>query len=199
MASGTPNLAHAPDHAPHITLEQWAALPEDQPGEVVAGRLVEEEVPDYVHELVISWFIGALRGWGKARGARVAGSGAKFAVAPRLGRMPDVTVYFASSAPPPARGLLFAPPDVAVEVVSATPRDVRRDRIEKLAEYAAFGVRWYWIVDPQLRTFEVLELGHDGRYVHALAADRGVVAEVPGCAGMSVDLDDLWAEVDSLA
>jgi Uma2 family endonuclease len=70
--------------------------------------------------------------------------------------------------------------------------------VEKVDDYAAFAIRWYWIVDPELRSLEILELGSDGRYVHALGATSGVVDPVPGCEGLILDLDGLWAEVDQL-
>jgi hypothetical protein len=63
-------------------------LPEDEPGEWVDGDLVEEEVPEYLHELVVMWLGRILGTWGESRGALVAGSGAKFAVRSNRGRMP---------------------------------------------------------------------------------------------------------------
>ncbi len=37
-----------------ITLEEWAALSEDEGGELVDGELVEEEMPSFVHEAALS-------------------------------------------------------------------------------------------------------------------------------------------------
>ena len=87
---------------------------------------------------------------------------------------------------------------IAYEVISLRPRDHRRDRIEKVREYAAFGVRWYWLVDPEARTLEVLERADDGRYTVALAASEGRLDTVPGCQRLALDLDDLWRELDGL-
>lgn len=181
-----------------LTFNDWLALPEDQAGELVNGRLVEEEVPDYVHEVVVAFLIHLFRSWTAPRGGMVAGSGAKFAVGSDRGRKPDVTVYFPGSQLPPRRGLVRTPPDIAVEVVSSTPRDGRRDRVEKLDEYASFGIGFYWIVDPELRSLEVFERGIDGRYVRALGATGGQVDDVPGCEDLTLDLDALWSEIDRL-
>jgi len=186
-----------------MTLEEWAALDEDEPGEIVDGVLVEDEVPSTVHELVVSWINEALRAWGRSKGALVFGSGVKLAVAPRRGRMPDLVVYLADAPRPPPYGLVRVPPSLVVEIVSPGASDERRDRIEKLAEYAAFGIRWYWLVDPELRAFEILELtgpdrtGGAARYGHAAAAIEGTLEPVPGCDGLSIDVGALWADVDA--
>lgn len=182
-----------------MTLEEWAALPEDEPGELYGGELVEEEVPDYVHEVVVAWLIRLFGGWVAPQGGLVGGSDAKFGLGAGHGRKPDITVYLPASTKPPRRGIVRVPPDIAVEVVSPEARDVRRDRVEKMDEYAAFGVRFYWIVDPEARTVEIFELGADHRYTRALGATVGRLDDVPGCPGLSLDLSELWAETDRLA
>lgn len=188
-------LTIADEPAP-MSLEAWAALPSDVRGELVDGRLVEEEVPDWIHEEVIAWLISALRPWVRARGGRIGGSGARIVVGEQRGRRPDVVVFLQSR--PEPRGMITAVPDIVIEVISPTPADQRRDRVEKLAEYAHRGIAHYWLVDPVLRTFEVLELGQSGRYEHALAETGGRIDEVPGCPGLVLDINALWAELSEL-
>ena len=180
-----------------MTLEQWAALPEDEPGELVDGRLEEEEVPNLVHERAVAWLIRVLDIWLGLRGF-VFGSDAKYVVRPNRGRKPDVAVYLnADGSRLPRDGVVRVPPDIIVEVVSPTPRDERRDRIEKMDEYAAFGVRFYWILDPGLQSLEIFELA-GGRYARAARATEGRMDSVPGCAGLTIDLDELWNDVSRL-
>jgi Uma2 family endonuclease len=194
------NETSSAEHLPgdQLTLEEWAAMPEDDEGELVDGVLVEEEMPDLTHETVVAWLIHTLRSWLIPRRGFVFGSEAKFGVAPRRGRKPDLTVYLPGCPPLPRRGLVRVPPDVAIEIVSPTARDRRRDRSEKAGDYAAFGVRWYWLVDPERRTFDVLALA-DGAYRAVLAASGGLVERIPGCDGLALDLDALWAEIERLA
>ena len=151
------------------------------------------------HEAAVVWLIAMLYAWLRPRGGVVLGSDAKFGVrSPGGGRKPDVSAFFPGSRRPPRSGVIATPPDIAIEVVSPSPKDERRDRVEKLNEYAAFGVRWYWLVDPALRSFEILELGADKRFTHALAVTDGVIDPVPGCEGLRLDLEELWGEIDRL-
>ena len=178
-----------------LSLEEWYDLPEDVSGELVDGYLVEEELPSYIHEFLVILLGRIFADWILPRGGLVAASDAKFGVSRHRGRKPDLTVYFPGSPFPAPRGLITTPPDIMIEIVSASPRDGRRDRIDKVKEYAAFDVRYYWIIDPQLRSLEVLELGPHGRYTHALGASTDVLDQIPGCDGLLLDLDSLWSEI----
>ena len=181
-----------------ITLEAWAELDEDDTREWVDGRLEDGEEPDGTHETVVMWLAGALLPWLKPLGGRAMGSGLKYAVSASRGRMPDFSVFLPGAGLPPPRGIVRSPPDIAVEVVTPTARDERRDRTEKLLEHAAFGVRWYWIVDPAARSFEIFAREASGHYARVVALESGVIGEVQGCPGLVLDIDALWQDVESL-
>src|SRR5690606_16468319 len=122
----------------------------------------------------------------------VARSERKLVILEGRGRKRDVVAFLGDR---PRRGPTVLPPDLVVEVISATSRDQRRDRFEKRADYAAIGVGQYWLVDPVARTVEILALGADGRFREVLGAVQGA-HDVPGCAGLRLDVDALWSEVD---
>jgi Uma2 family endonuclease len=178
------------------TLEEWGALSEDQAGELVDGTLTEEEVPDPVHELAVTLLVLFFGNHLLPRGGFVFASEVKLAVLPSRGRKADVSAYFPGGHRPPKRGLLRAPPDLLVEVITPTPRDERRDRVEKMAEYQAFGVRFYWLVDPALGSVEVFEL-REGVYAKLAGVTSGSIA-VPGCEGLVFDVDAFWAQLAEL-
>jgi len=179
-----------------LTVEQWEAL-DDGRRELVDGVLQEEDVSSFRHDLVVSFVLESLGPWARERGGFTAAPGVRYALGPRRGRIPDASVFLAGRRPN-AQGLVRVPPDIAIEVVSPSPRHERRDRVDKIRDYAAFGIARYWILDPNARTLHVHELGEDGRYRIVLAAADGRIAEVPGCTGLTLDLDALGAELDRL-
>lgn len=179
-----------------LTVAQWARLT-DVPGELVDGELVEEEMASFVHEWLVQRLGRALFGW-FGEDALVTGSETKLAVSDVRGRKPDVCAWLPGSPlPPPLASVSHTPPDIAVEVVTPTPRDEQRDRVEKRDEYAAFGIHLYWIVDPTLRTFDVFELS-EGAYELRGRASSGTLSVIPGVPEAVLDLDALWAGVDRL-
>ena len=186
--------SHALDApAQPLTLAEWFDLPEDVTGELVDGCLVEEEMPEAAHEFTITWLVVQLYQWLLPLGGGVAGSGLKLGISARRGRVPDTCVYLSGRKPPRRHNRL--PPDIAIEVISPTRKDQRRDRVEKPLEYAAFGIRYYILVDPEARVVEAFCLADSGRYERVAAASDGIIA-IPGCDGLSLDLDAMWKYVD---
>ncbi len=68
-----------------------------------------------------------------------------------------------------------------------------------MAEYAAFGVRHCWLRDPALGSFEIFERNASGNNVKVVGATTGRIEPVPGCEGLAIDLDALWAELSRLS
>lgn len=96
----------------------------------------------------------------------------------RLPRLPD-TAYFALA------------PDWVCEVLSSSTAVL--DRVKKLPVYAAHGVKHAWLVDPILRTLEVLRLeGAHWALVTTCARNTLVRAEPFEAVEMSLGL--LWAD-----
>lgn len=181
-----------------MSIAEWAALDDDVAGELVDGVLEEEEMPSVLHEAVAAILLGWLRQWAAPRGGMAFGPELKLVVRETRGRKADASLYLPGRAlPGRSAGATRRPPSAVVEILSPRPRDVRRDTIDKLREYASFGVEHYWLVDPLARTLEVRRLSAEGPAVVLLAAAEGAHA-VPGCEGLVIDLDALWAEIDRL-
>jgi Uma2 family endonuclease len=75
-----------------------------------------------------------------------------------------------------------------VEVLSPGRR--RRDRVDKKALYEQFGVREYWIVDPEAHTLEVFVLEKGDFKPHALA-EQGEAAASKLLSGFTIT----WAQL----
>lgn len=86
---------------------------------------------------------------------------------------------------------IFGSPDLLVELIS--PFSVRRDRYDKQALYARFGVQEYWLCDPANKSLEILTL-KDGRYeLHCSAEVKGKLNS-PKLPGLEFDVADLQVQ-----
>ena len=80
-------------------------------------------------------------------------------------------------------------PDLAVEVLS--PGSERTDRRDKSKQYAAGGVKNYWIVDPKQRTIEAYVL-RKGKYVGRVRGSGSDVVRLPPFPKLKIPLSKLW-------
>jgi Uma2 family endonuclease len=81
-------------------------------------------------------------------------------------------------------------PDWCCEVLSPSTEDV--DRADKLPIYARAGIAHVWLVDPVVRTLEILRL--DGNTYRAIATHRGeAIARAEPFDAIALPLAPLWA------
>ena len=81
------------------------------------------------------------------------------------------------------------PPDLVVEILSPSTAD--RDRTVKRARYLKFGVREYWIVDPQTRNIEVLKAG-DTEFETVRVYPDGTTATSPVIEGLVINVSEIF-------
>ncbi len=77
------------------------------------------------------------------------------------------------------------PPDLVIEILS--PGTAARDRDLKRKRYEHFGVREYWLVDPDLNTVEILRL-ENGQYRRAGLVEGSGTLTSPLFPGLTLDL-----------
>jgi Uma2 family endonuclease len=183
--------------AKKMTVEQWERLDDDDFRELVDGVLEEAEMPAALHELVMFWLGAVLYPYFRKHGGFAIGEGPKLVIRHDRGRIPDV-LCFSRGQRFEIEGVIRTAPHIVIEIISPRPRDARRDRIDKVADYAEMGVKQYWLVDPKLHTFEILQLGAKRKYTLVAAASKGKLRRIPTLPGLVIDLDDLWSEVDRL-
>lgn len=121
-------------------------------------------------------------------------------------RQPDVVVVTRGNLAAVRPAYLQCPVDLVVEVLSAD--SIRRDRVEKMAEYARGGVREYWVLDARAGQAgeEFYVRDESGRYRAAAADAQGVYrsSALPGfwlrTAWLRADpLPDPWMTVAEIA
>ncbi|MCP2317461.1 putative restriction endonuclease [Nocardia amikacinitolerans] len=106
-------------------------------------------------------------------------------------RRPDVALFDCVPSevrPVPARHL-----KIAVEVIS--PSQVKTDRLEKMSEYAAAGIPWYWLVsvsDTEVISIETYGLDHGvGHYRLARILKPGTAFAVDLPIRIQIDWEQL--------
>ncbi len=88
---------------------------------------------------------------------------------------PDLSGWRRERLPQPDVRPIATRPDWVCEIIS--PTSIRQDRVAKRRAYAKAGIPHYWIVDPDARTLEALELQSD-RWLEVGTWSEGDVARI---------------------
>ncbi len=176
--------------AVRFTYADYLNLPEESRYEILDGDLLMSPAPTTIHQSIVKKLTRIL-----ARILEDSGAGEVF-VAPCDVILSDTDVvqpdvFFVSRERAPIvkeRGV-FGAPDLVVEVLSSATAE--RDRTVKAKLYARAGVKELWLIDPESKTIEVLQLGAAGFERKALAKS-GESAQSPTFPDLRVRLTDVF-------
>lgn len=145
----------------------------NQPHELWDGELVTMPSPSIIHQKVAFAFHRAIDDWVTARQlGQVIGAPIDMVLSPHRAAQPDV-LFVAQDRLSILEDVVRGPADLVAEVVSLGGR--HRDRIEKRDLYEQYGIKEYWIIDPESQTIDVLTLVQ-GRYEVGSHATLGQTA-----------------------
>ena len=81
-----------------------------------------------------------------------------------------------------------------MEVVSKGSEAHERDYVTKRDEYLAFGIREYWIVDPEARCVTILVRDEDVWIEHRFQEEQQATSSI--LPGLAIRVSELWVEDD---
>ncbi|MFQ5855913.1 MAG: Uma2 family endonuclease [Anaerolineae bacterium] len=184
-----PDLPGAGRKVSYEEFFEWA--PDSRIAEWVDGEIIMPSPPRFGHQDISDFLTAVLRIYTQAFELGQVIS-APFQVKPGAGlpgREPDILFVAAPHELEQDTPRLERAPDVAIEIVS--PGTIGTDREEKYLEYAAVGVREYWLLNGLEYTAEFYRLNAAGVYDSVFAGGAGVYrSEV--IDGFALEVGWLW-------
>jgi Uma2 family endonuclease len=177
-----------------VTYEEWLRLPEvsDCTEEVVNGEIRITSPAKWKHAMTVERIRRALDAQldpGRVL-ILISSFGLVIRREPLTSRVPDLAVFEISTMVE-RDGYVHSPPQLAVEVLS--PANTRREREEKLGDYAAIGIPEVWLVSPEARTVEVLYLEDGYLRGNARILAQGLL-KPKHFPNVQVDIAGIWPD-----
>ena len=132
-------------------------LPETtQPCELWDGELVMSPSPSFFHQEIVLRFSRLLHEWvSRHKLGKVVASPIDMVLSSHRVLQPDVA-FIANERLSIIKRTIMGPADLVAEVISLGGHN--RDRIDKKDLYEQYGVKEYWLIDPEAQSVDVLFL-----------------------------------------
>jgi Uma2 family endonuclease len=173
-----------------VSYSEWLSMPESRE-EVVNRKIRSMPSPACSHGDIVEGLYDLIQRQVDKREVRI--RIVQFDLVIRLDpltvRIPDLAT-FETATEVQRDGRIHSAPQLVVEVLS--PSNTRREREEKLADYAFLGVPEAWVISPEARSVEVLYLEAARlRRVQLLAEGILIPKHFPS---VKVDIAAIWPE-----
>jgi len=172
------------------TYEDYVDLPDDgRRYEIAEGEVHVTPAANTRHQDIVGWlFVRIYQHVRDHGGGRVFVAPYDVVLSETDVVEPDVLFVADADTHRITKANLQGPPTLAVEVLS----DPRHDRVRKRRLYARFGVKEYWIVDPEGERVEVHVLESE-QYPTPRLLEAGTSLTTDLLPGLSIDVAELLA------
>jgi Uma2 family endonuclease len=149
-----------------LTYEHLRQMPDDgRRYELIEGALVVSPAPKTRHQRVVAKLTGLLVDAERAGHGKFFSAPTDVLLDPELNALqPDLLFITQERIGIVAENNVQGAPDLAVEVLSESTAE--RDLGVKVRVYARYGVRFYWVADPETESMRVFELQPGGYLEH---------------------------------
>ena len=176
-----------------VTYEEWLNMTvvEDAIEEVVNGEVRIMPPNKWKHALIVQNLARALDRQVNEREVLVLTTqfGLIIRKHPLTSRVPDLAMFVKENLVE-QDGYIHSAPELVVEVLS--PANTGAERAEKLRDYEELGVPEVWVLSPEARTFEVLQLMNSKlRTVQVLTQGQLSPQRFPDVA---VEVSSIWPD-----
>jgi len=170
--------------------ELVAEMPETNlPCELWDGELIMSPAPSFYHQEIVLRFYRQLYHWvSQHKLGKVIAAPIDMVLSPHRVTQPDVA-FISQARLNIIATTINGAVDLAAEVISLGSRS--RDRIEKRDLYEQYGIREYWLIDPEAETVEVLHL-ENGRYQLLMRSTPGQTAASKLLPGFEIQVAALF-------
>lgn len=173
------------------TIKDYKLLPEGAPYQLIEGELVMTPSPTTFHQIISGNLFGKMRDMVKEKGAGLV------LFAPLDIYLDDENVFQPDIVfiPKQRRDIIrddgiHGAPDMVIEILS--PSTAYYDIKKKFKIYEKFGVKEYWIVDPEMKGVELFSLTEQAKFLLSAAlAEQGTVRSGI-LAGFEITLEEIF-------
>jgi len=172
------------------TVKDYIELPEGPPYyQLIEGELIMSPAPSYSHQRMVGRVFLKLSRLLEEKGlGEVLISPIDVYLDEKNVFQPDIVVLLKEGKAKVEEKGIFGPPDVVVEILS--PSTAYYDLIVKKEVYERVGVKEYWLLDPNRKTFEIYKNTEEGFKLSSQAREKGkVLSEI---LGIEIDLKEIF-------
>src|SRR3972149_6548820 len=145
---------------PKFTYDDYLLLPEDKHYELIEGELIMVPSPGFKHQEILLTLAQVLSKFVKENNlGKIIIAPFDVVLASTDVVQPDILFISRERFSIITEANIQGPPDLGVEILSS---NLEKDQVIKRKLYAKFGVKEYWIVDPEGKNVEVMELEEKG-------------------------------------